>query len=87
MIDIVGQVPLLELAAVLTRLAVLITGDTGPAHLAAAVDTPVVAIFGPTDPNRYRAADAALGGGARRSLVPPVRSTAATAEAVHSRHS
>ena len=54
LIDIVGQVPLLELAAVLTRLAVLITGDTGPAHLAAAVDTPVVAIFGPTDPNRYR---------------------------------
>ena len=54
LIDIVGQVPLLELAAVLTRLAVLITGDTGPAHLAAAVETPVVAIFGPTDPNRYR---------------------------------
>ena len=53
LIDIVGQVPLLELAAVLTRLAVLITGDTGPAHLAAAVDTPVVAIFGPTDPIRY----------------------------------
>ena len=53
LIDIVGQVPLLELAAVLTRLAVLITGDTGPAHLAATVDTPVVAIFGPTDPNRY----------------------------------
>ena len=54
LIDLVGQAPLVELAAVLTRLAVLITGDTGPAHLAAAVDTPVVAIFGPTDPNRYR---------------------------------
>ena len=53
LIDIVGQVPLLELAAVLARLSVLITGDTGPAHLAAAVDTPVVAIFGPTDPTRY----------------------------------
>ena len=90
LIDIVGQVPLLELAAVLTRLAVLITGDTGPAHLAAAVDTPVVAIFGPTDPNRYRAADAALlksctrtsgaaravGCGARRSGVPTAPPTA-----------
>ena len=53
LIDIVGQVPLVELAAVLARLSVLITGDTGPAHLAATVDTPVVAIFGPTDPIRY----------------------------------
>ena len=53
LIDLVGQAPLVELAAVLARLSVLITGDTGPAHLAAAVDTPVVAIFGPTDPNRY----------------------------------
>lgn len=53
LIDLVGQAPLVELAAVLARLFVLITGDTGPAHLAAVVDTPVVAIFGPTDPNRY----------------------------------
>ena len=53
LIDLVGRAPLVELAAVLARLSVLITGDTGPAHLAAAVDTPVVAIFGPTDPNRY----------------------------------
>ena len=29
------------------------TGDTGPMHLAAAVGTPVVGIFGPTDPARY----------------------------------
>lgn len=54
LIDLVGQAPLVDLAAVLSRLSVLITGDTGPAHLAAAVDTPVVTIFGPTDPNRYR---------------------------------
>ena len=54
LIDLAGRAPLVELAAVLARLSVLITGDTGPAHLAAAVDTPVVAVFGPTDPNRYR---------------------------------
>ena len=53
LIDLFGRAPLVELAAVLARLSVLITGDTGPAHLAAAVDTPVVAIFGPTDPIRY----------------------------------
>jgi heptosyltransferase-1 len=31
---------------------ILISGDTGPLHLAAAVGTPVVALFGPTDPDR-----------------------------------
>ena len=53
LLDLVGQAPLVDLAAVLTRLEVLVTGDTGPMHLAAAVGTPVVAIFGPTDPARY----------------------------------
>ena len=44
---------LVVLAAVLERLALLITGDTGPMHLAAAVGTPIVAIFGPSLPSRY----------------------------------
>lgn len=52
-IDLVGKAPLVDLAAVLERLALLIVGDTGPMHLAAAVGTPVVAIFGPSDPRRY----------------------------------
>jgi len=44
--------PISELIA-LTRLARLfIGGDTGPLHLAAALQVPVVAIFGPTDPAR-----------------------------------
>jgi len=38
------------LPAVLTELDVLISGDTGVAHLAAALGTPVVTLFGPTDP-------------------------------------
>jgi len=38
---------------VLARAAVLVTGDTGPMHLAAAVGTPVVAVFGPSSPLRY----------------------------------
>ena len=52
-IDLVGKAPLVDLAAVLERMALLITGDTGPMHLAAAVGTPVLAIFGPSDPRRY----------------------------------
>ena len=52
-IDVSGQVDLLTLAGILERVDLLITGDTGPMHLAVAVDTPVVAIFGPSDPARY----------------------------------
>lgn len=44
---------LLVSAAVLARLDVLVTGDTGPMHLASAVGTPVVGVFGPSDPARY----------------------------------
>ena len=46
-------VDLIVLAAVLERLTLFITGDTGPMHLAAAVGTPVLAIFGPSLPTRY----------------------------------
>lgn len=52
-IDVAGDVDLLTLAGILARLDVLVTGDTGPMHLATAVDTPVVAVFGPSDPVRY----------------------------------
>jgi ADP-heptose:LPS heptosyltransferase len=44
---------LLTVAAVLERLDLFVTGDTGPMHLAHAVGTPVVAVFGPSDPKRY----------------------------------
>jgi len=37
-------------AAIMERCDVFITNDAGPMHIAAAVGTPVVAIFGPTDP-------------------------------------
>ncbi|HET9468853.1 MAG TPA: glycosyltransferase family 9 protein [Vicinamibacterales bacterium] len=47
------DVDLVVLSAVLERLSLLITGDTGPMHLAAAVGTPVLAIFGPSLPTRY----------------------------------
>lgn len=51
-INLAGQTDLLQLAALLRRANLLVTNDSGPMHLAAAVGTPVVAIFGPTDPAR-----------------------------------
>lgn len=44
-----GQVPLELLPAFFSRLGTLVTGDTGPMHLAVAVSTPVVALFAVSD--------------------------------------
>ncbi len=41
-----------DLLALCRAASVIVSGDTGPLHLAAAVGTPAVAIFGPTDPAR-----------------------------------
>jgi ADP-heptose:LPS heptosyltransferase len=53
LLQLPADVDLIVLAAVLERLTLFITGDTGPMHLAAAVGTPVLAIFGPSLPTRY----------------------------------
>jgi ADP-heptose:LPS heptosyltransferase len=52
-IDLSQGTDLLTVAAVMERLHLFVTGDTGPMHLAQAVGTPIVAIFGPSDPRRY----------------------------------
>ncbi len=49
-IDLTGKTGLLELAAVLERCTLLVTNDTGTMHVATAVGTPVVALFGSTPP-------------------------------------
>lgn len=47
-----GTTRLLQLGAVLSRCALLVSGDTGPMHLATAVGTRVAALFGAADPAR-----------------------------------
>jgi 3-deoxy-D-manno-octulosonic-acid transferase/heptosyltransferase-1 len=51
-VNLAGKTGLKTLAALYRRTALLVTTDTGPMHLAAAVGTPVVALFGPTAPWR-----------------------------------
>ncbi|UCF90719.1 MAG: glycosyltransferase family 9 protein [Desulfobacterales bacterium] len=52
LINLVGQTSLLELSAVLKAAAAGVGPDSGPGHLAAAVGTPYVSLFGPTSPER-----------------------------------
>lgn len=49
-VDLGGRTDLHELAAVAAGAAALVAGNTGPAHLAAAVRTPVVSLFAPVVP-------------------------------------
>jgi len=51
-LDITGQTTLLETVEWLRLVSVLVTNDTGPMHMAAALRTPVIALFGPTEPAR-----------------------------------
>ncbi len=47
-----GELSIAESAALLARCACLVSSDTGPLHLATAVHTPVVGLYGSTDPQR-----------------------------------
>lgn len=51
-INLIGKTSLKELCYVIQNAQILVGGDTGPMHLAAAMGTKVVALFGPTDINR-----------------------------------
>ncbi|MBI5149268.1 MAG: GT4 family glycosyltransferase PelF [Candidatus Omnitrophica bacterium] len=50
----VGRTDILQLAALIGRCSVYITPDSAPLHVAAAMKTPLVAFFGPTDSRRHR---------------------------------
>jgi heptosyltransferase-2 len=49
-VDATGRLSLLASAELLRRCAILVTNDSAPLHLASAMNTPTVALFGPTVP-------------------------------------
>lgn len=49
-VDLAGKTSLRGMAAVLERAALFVGNDSGPMHLAGALGTPVVSVFGPGDP-------------------------------------
>lgn len=57
--NVAGETSLGGLAALMSKFELFISNDTGPAHIANAVDTPSVTIFGPVDPRRWASLDQA----------------------------
>lgn len=51
-INLAGKTNLRQLAAVLSKVNVAVGPDSGPGHLASAMGTRYISLFGPTDPNR-----------------------------------
>lgn len=59
-IDLTGRTSLAELAAILRRADLVIGADSGVAHLAAAVEAPLLTIFGPSNHDAWRPYGAAV---------------------------
>jgi heptosyltransferase II len=53
-INTAGMLSLRQSMALLAQMDLSICTDSGPAHLSAATGTPTIALFGPTDPQRWR---------------------------------
>lgn len=52
-LNLAGRTSLTTLGGVIAELAIFLTNDTGPAHIAYALKTPTVTIVGGSDPQRY----------------------------------
>jgi len=52
-VDLTGRLSLRETLALIAALDLFLSPDTGPMHMACAVGTPSVSVFGPSDPLRY----------------------------------
>jgi ADP-heptose:LPS heptosyltransferase len=53
-VDLAGKSSLTDLMYLIRRCDLLLTNDSGPMHIAAALKTPVVALFGPENPSTFR---------------------------------
>ncbi len=53
-VNLCGQLTLRQSLALYEHMQLSVCVDSGPAHMSAAVGTPTIAIFGPTDPGRWR---------------------------------
>jgi ADP-heptose:LPS heptosyltransferase len=53
-LDLTGRTTMAQLGAVIQQCDAFLGNDTGPMHLACAVGTPVVAVFGPSNPVMHR---------------------------------
>jgi ADP-heptose:LPS heptosyltransferase len=65
-VDLTGRLGVRETMAVIGELDLFLSPDTGPMHMACAVDTPSVSVFGPSDPARFFSA---AGGPSPRHVV------------------
>ncbi len=52
-INLIGKTTLMQLGALIESCDLYLTCDSGPMHIAAAVGTPTIALFGPTSPIRH----------------------------------
>lgn len=52
LVNLIGETSLKELAALIKGCSVYISADTGPLHFAAALKKPLIALYGPTSPER-----------------------------------
>ena len=52
-IDLVGDTDLRQLVSLISRLDAMVTADSAPMHIAASLNTKIVALFGPTNPKRH----------------------------------
>ena len=87
-VNLAGETTLRELASVLAACDLLVSGDSGPMHLAVAVGTPVIAIFGATNPARhgpYGARNTVLHSPAPGAMTPGKRPTEAEGAACMAR--
>jgi len=52
-LSLAGKTTITELISIIKNAKIVITNDTGPMHIAFAVETPTIALFGPCSPNQY----------------------------------